>query len=438
MIEAAHFKLGAETEISVAVQQPTESIAGLPIVPWKHGLSAPADAWIIALATVPIFEAPSEWAALTLPGSARERQGKQLYVLEPHGMIHLLETNASGGFEVRMGSKYEPYLDEHIFSRISPRGFRGNAYPFPYNGYYEALASAFGPVKSFGFRFDEDIQVLEQRGDDVFVGVVFGGSCVLSPACLQNETFSSRLAVMLSEYFSQNPGRYRRAHILNFGNSGATVINELITYLLFAQRLSPEIVIAHDIFNDFAHGLRTDPVLLGKYQITYLPEMESWARTLMGTMDVELTQHSDGRQPFAVRSGPQTIVKSYLYRKQQFMSIVERSASEFIYGIQPAWFSKRPSVKEAKKHEEIRHADRHNSPLYEFMERLYGMALKQLSENRPKHFIDIHSEFSKYGAEEDLFVDHAHLNPIGDLRIAEIYFKYISENILPSMHFSKD
>ena len=434
MQEAVKFRFGADVEISIAMETYSPGHGDWSAVPWAAALIEPAEAWVIALATVPIFEEPHDWSGLTVPGSADERSGKQLYILEPHGLIHLLEKNASGVFEVRLGSTHEPYLDEHVFSRLSPRGFRGNAYPFPYGGYYEALASAFGPIKSFGFRFAEDLMALERREEDTFVATVFGGSCALSPACLQDETFSSQLAGMLNEHFNKVPGRYRTAHVLNFGNSGATVLNELITYLLFAQRVAPEIVIAHDIFNDFAHGLRTDPVLLGKYQITYLPEMERWAQILMGTSDVPLSQHADGTRPFDIRSGPQVIVKAYIARKRQFMETVERAGSEFIYGIQPAWFAKHLAPRELAKITEIRRLDRHNVPIFECMERLYEMAIGHLHKNPPKHFVDVNAEFARFGADTELFVDHAHLNPAGDRHVAETYFNHIMRHVLPQIH----
>ena len=88
--------------------------------------------------------------------------------MEPHGLIHLLEEDKNKVIEARLGSQDESYLDEHIFSRLAPRAFRGTAYPFPYNGFYEALSSSFAPIQSFGFRFSENLQELEKRNREMF------------------------------------------------------------------------------------------------------------------------------------------------------------------------------------------------------------------------------------------------------------------------------
>ena len=433
MFEAVRFRFGSDTELAVATDAVVEGQLNDAGVSWVAGLARPADAWIVALGSIPIHEDTRGWSAVQMPGSTKERAGKQLYILEPHGLIHPIEATESGGFESRMGSASEPYLDEHVFVRLSPRSFRQTAYMFPYNGYYEALASAFGPITSFGFRIAEDLHELQRRSEDRFVMAVFGGSSTLSPACLQNETFSSCLASMLEQHFCTHGGRFKTASVLNFGNSGATVLNELITYLLFVQLQSPHVVVAHDIFNDFAHGLRTDPVLLSKYQITYLPEMERWAQMLMGTSNVPLSQQGDPNLPFVVRTGPQAIVKAYLARKRQFMEIVERSGTVFVYGIQPAWFGKRLTPRETKKMAEIRRVDQHSAPLYEHMERLYSMAHDHLRRDPPQFLVDVHEEFARFGLDEELFVDHAHLNPAGDRRVAEIYFRRIVDEVLPAL-----
>jgi hypothetical protein len=429
MIEAARFRFGNDADIAVA----TDAQTGEGVLPLASGVQRPADVWVMALANVPGFEAGGALAAVRFPGSARDQEGKKLYILEPHGLIHPVSRSARGELDCRMGSETEPYLDEHVFARIAPRTFRNIAYPFPYGGYYEALSAAFGPTNSFGFRIKEDLAELAKRPGDHFLVGVFGGSSTMSPACLQSETFSSRLAAMLDDHFQSVAGRFRKCSVLNLGTSGATVLNELITYLLFLQPLSPNVVISHDGFNDFAHALRSDPVLLNKYHITYLPEMEQWARSLMGTSQVPLTQQGPAGAPFVVRTSPRAIVTAYLSRKRQFQTIVENSGTRFVYGIQPAWFCKRLTPAEQAKMDEIRRTDTHNAPLYEHMKTLYSMTTEQLRKNPPRFFLDLNTALAAVAADEEIFVDHAHLTPAGDLHVAKAYFRRLVDDVLPTV-----
>lgn len=424
MINAVKFRLGQSADIYLSFEK-TTSKQSLQTLSWEKALLYPAEAWVVPLAKIPILESPRDWANLSLPGKKENRDKKQIYIMEPHGLIHLLEEDKNKILEARLGSKDESYLDEHIFSRLAPRVFRGTAYPFPYNGFYEALSSSFSPIQSFGFRFSENLQELEKRNKNILLVTIFGGSCVFSPACLQNETFSSQISLILNRYIQQENKKYSSAVVLNFGNSGATVLNEMITYLLFAQKLKPEIVIAHDIFNDFAHGLRTDPVLLAKYKITYLPELENWAQMLLNSPEVPLSQNTSASHPFVIKSSPKRIIEAFLERKNQFLQIVEKSESIFLYGIQPAWFSKPHAPRETEKMNEIRKADLVNAPIYERMETLYKMAIENIKISPPKHFINVHEEFSMCGSEEEMFVDHAHLNAKGDKKVAQIYSNYI-------------
>ena len=428
MLNAVKFRLGHEADIHVSFEN-TTSKNSLQTLSWEEAPLCPADAWVVPLAKIPILESPRDWATLSLPGKKENRDKKKIYIMEPHGLIHLLEEDKNKVLEARLGSQDESYLDEHIFSRLAPRVFRGTAYPFPYNGFYEALSSSFAPIQSFGFRFSENLQELEKRNRDVLLIAVFGGSCVFSPACLQNETFSSQISLILNKHMEKENKRYRSAIVLNFGNSGATVLNEMITYLLFVQNLKPEIVIAHDIFNDFAHGLRTDPVLLAKYKITYLPELENWAQMLLNTPEVTLSQNNSASHSFVIRSSPKRIIEAFLERKKQFLQIVEQSGSKFLYGIQPAWFSKPNAPQEIQKMDKIRKMDVVNAPIYERMETLYKMAIESIKMSPPKHFINVHEEFSMCGSEDELFVDHAHLNPEGDKKVAQSYSNYIINNL---------
>ena len=83
--------------------------------------------------------------------------------------------------------------------------------------------------------------------------------------------------------------------------------------------------------------------------------------------------------------------------------------------------------------EEIRQIDKHSAPIYEGMRMLYSMARDQLLKQELPLFVDVNHEFGSLSSTEEIFVDHAHLNPAGDMHVASIYRRVLMERVLPSM-----
>lgn len=435
--EAVRYRFGPSIPVHVAVDQQHSARArevGLEPVEPAAALSLTApDAWVLALSFLPTGgHGEGGFESVTLPGDQASRAGKRLYIMEPDGFLHPLQVNSDGSLDAPCRAEHDPHLERHVFSRMGTRNFRGAAYFFPYNGFYTGHPSAFGPIDEFGFRNAHDRAGLEKRGPEHVVIAVFGGSTVWSPCCLQPETFCSVLEDRLCAELSGKNG-ISKVSVVNFGISGHTVINEMFTWLLFCHKLRPEIVIAHDAFNDLANGVQTDPYLLNRNDMTYMAALERWGQRLMGAAHVPLTQSSDPGAMIRIPSSPQAVVRAYLTRKRQFSDLVESSGATFLWGTQPAWFGKSAAPAEVEKFAKIRALSGHLDPMYRALPQLYDMIRSVISQSKISHVIDVHAAFGKLTAEDDVFVDHAHLNPKGEAIIAAIYADAILDRILPTL-----
>ncbi|HEY3384846.1 MAG TPA: hypothetical protein VGK32_24055 [Vicinamibacterales bacterium] len=306
-----------------------------------------------------------------------------------------------------------PALDLHAFSRLAPRDQAGY-YFFPYG--YGVQWPGMGPVDSFGFRGNTDWLTLESRAACHKVVAVFGGSSTWSQACFPEESFPARLEARLNDW-STAGGLGLTFTVINLGLFGNVVLNEIINYVLFASRVKPDYVIAHDGFNDLLYGLVSDPWLLGEHSIAYQAEFEWWSQLLHGGPNEALTHRTE---PFTVLNLPHVVVRAYVERKTQFRRMVEGAGSEFVWGFQPTAFSKAAmSPREAKisavGHPQYDAALRKLPFLYEAFPQLARLP----SDVR---VVDAHRAFGRYGASDDLFYDYAHTTPAGDEKLAELYF----------------
>lgn len=391
------------------------------------------DTWVIALGFLPIFAGEGGFENVSLPGTEPERSEKSLFIIEPDGFVHPLTIKSDGSLDAPCLAEFDPHLETNVFARLGNRNFRGAAYFFPYNGFYIGHPSAFGPIDSFGFRNPVDTKSLESRQSGHIVIAVFGGSTVWSPCCLQSETFCAQLQDILTSSL-QETGDKRSVTVLNLGISGHTVLNEMISYLLFCHKVKPNVVIAHDLFNDIANGIQTDPVLLGQHDMTYMAAMEKWGQQLMGADSVPLTQSATPGEPIRIMSSPQAIARAYLIRKRQFSDLVEQSGAVFVWGTQPAWFAKEASENEQQRFSKIRAQSPQLDPMYRALPHLYELVLSAVTRSDIAYPVNLHGEFSTLTTDDDVFVDHAHLNPKGEAIIAKVYAKLLMSKVFPTLH----
>ena len=151
------------------------------------------------------------------------------------------------------GDLYPP-VDTHAFNRLGSRTTDQFIY-FPYGYMFRMLGA--GPLDAFGHRIAEPLEGLADRPDTYKVILYFGGSSAWSLDCLYSEMLTHQLELRLNEHAAR-AGTGRSYRVVNMGQHGNVVLNEMLTYLLRGERLRPDIVIAHDGFNDLTYGVSND------------------------------------------------------------------------------------------------------------------------------------------------------------------------------------
>ncbi|MBF0269672.1 MAG: hypothetical protein HQL44_13895 [Alphaproteobacteria bacterium] len=316
-----------------------------------------------------------------------------------------------------------PAIDKHVFNRLSPYG-TDFFYYFPYAYLFRELGV--GPLNEFGMRIDKKLGAFSNRASNHKLVVVYGGSAAWSLDCLHSEMFSFRLEVKLNEWAAAS-SRGMTFSVLNMGQHGNVVMNEIINHVLFADQLAPDIVIAHDGFNDLVYGVVCDTALLSQHQICYQHNLEEWSQILHATGD--RPGNHQGEKIYAIKNTPHAILSAYLNRKKQLSDMVTAKGGKFIWGLQPFVESK------AEMHpEEIAWKNRAQDDQRDLGNGFANakMLLDALSGHLSKMDIDnvdLHRSFQRLGAEQHIFVDNVHLSPEGDDLIADEYFSFIRQRI---------
>jgi hypothetical protein len=319
-----------------------------------------------------------------------------------------------------------PHIDKHLFSRLSSRkwGFIN----FPYGCLYMDPDS--GPIDPFGFRISFDWRTLRNRNADHKLVAVYGGSAAFSCCCSHEEMFSSRLEEKLNRRASERNSPVRFT-VLNFGMHDNVVMQEMLTYLLHAYALKPDIVIAHDGHNDLWYGLTDDPFLVNNYDIIYQRHSEMWSKLIHGTGHVpspSLQSCAVGRQEFNL---PQKVIKAYVSRKRQFEELTRAHDTLFLWGLQPMILGKsRLSANEKIVMESVGDFRLRATPNHEFLAKLFSafdMLASTLRSLDDIHLVDLYALIDRYDESYDVFSDSVHLNPQGDDLVADMYLEALAE-----------
>lgn len=318
-----------------------------------------------------------------------------------------------------------PSIQSHTFNRLAPAG-SGFFYYFPYGYLFRAVG--LGPLNDYGFRISIPLGGLEKRPATHKVVAVFGGSAAWSLDCLPHEMFAARLEVHLNRW-AEETGSPLTFTVLNFAQNGHVVLNEMFTWMLFCDRIKPDLAIAHDGFNDICYGLVQDPTLLARDNICYQNNLEEWSQILHDTKDRPTS--FDGDTPIKLRNPPQNVIRAYVTRKRQFHDMVRATGARFLWGLQPMLHSKQGgcSATETQYLEQCRPFEVGYARAFEKMKEMYEIMLRNVPLARDYDFVDFHRDFAPLGAEDDVFVDFVHTSPAGDERIARTYARIITDKI---------
>ncbi len=391
-------------------------VAALTMRPWPQGIDF-----------VPAHDRP-------LPELAGEGRRVSLVNMHGYALDGRIENGAvrlGGEAAVRAGARD---FDAHAFGRLGPLGRDDlDLYSFTYFPYgYLMRNVGAGSVDPFGFRTRHDPVALASRPEHHRLIAMFGGSAAFSIYCPDDRTFCRVLEDALNAR-AERSGRNDRFTVLNFGVPGHVVLNQILTWLLFAQRLRPDVVIAHDGCNDVHYGLIGDPMLLADHAITYQEGLEEWSRLLHGSGDRPTSQ-----SPFAGTgrcrnlNASVDVARAYIGRKRQFKMLAEAAGSRFVWGLQPIFASKA-----ALSPREILGAAGYRQQYYrdqaEALPQIYDMLSAKVAHADGDLVVDLHRAFSAYGAERTLFADHVHLLPAGDAIVAGCYLDALASAFgLPS------
>ena len=338
---------------------------------------------------------------------------------------HLFEISGDGIIKLASGELpafYHRHKETHIFNRNGAGRDQTFTY-FPYGYLYNYFGA--GPVNDMGFRITADPEALKRRARDHKVIAMFGASGLFSLHTTFERCFTSLLEKALNR-----AGLKNTYTVLNFGIGGCVLLNEIIAYLLYAQQLEPDIVIAHDGYNDLRFGIISDSHLLKKYRVTYLGNLEYWSQLLHDTETEQLPYFSDD---VPIVNTPSQSIMAYKSRLLQFKGIVESNGTRFVSALQPMiWSKKTPSRTERDSIVENSRFTKQSRfwSANQKMPFLYERYTRAIRDEEVPLFFNLHEHFNRYGEETTLFKDFVHTNGEGDRVLAEAYFDYLTERKL--------
>lgn len=281
-------------------------------------------------------------------------------------------------------------------------------------------------INELGFRCEE-LHRYRERNPHARVIVVLGGSAAFSHSVPRDaDCFAAQLERRLNRLAKPAPGREFR--VVNLGMPSANVLNEIAYFNLFGWHLAPEVVIAHDGFNDLLGGLITSRPLLEKYGITYYKVLyEDWARILAARGAAALSMaRLETLPPIDASNTAEMSTDAYLQRLRQLRLIVESSGAKFVSGLQPLSASK--SALTALEVSRVASSNPYYRNVYAQLKDVYAVYLARCQPaKRFPTFVNLHEEFARLGSEKTHFVDFMHCNEAGDAVIAESYERSLAK-----------
>jgi len=317
-----------------------------------------------------------------------------------------------------------PHVNTHIFNKIAAElgNERMTYFPYGYTTQYVGL----GPIDAFGHRIDGNTSRYLGRDPNHILIAVFGGSAAWSTHTLYDEMFPSLLEQRLNE-FCVTSNTPLKVSVLNYSQPSAVTLNNIFTYVLFCHEIKPNIVLVHSGANDLAFGQTSDRYLLSEHKIAYQFQLEKWAEILQLNLDKRsIDNHWDN---IPVSTYPRQILKAFSSRIKQFEQMVTQAGNHFIVGLQPTIYSKTklsPDERQWKADSE----DQFWGPVLKNINFLYSELLIKFPRMGCDKFVNIHEEFSRCDPVNTHFCDAIHTSPLGDQLIAEVYSKYIADNII--------
>jgi hypothetical protein len=354
----------------------------------------------------------------------QEESGRKTYYFDFSNAFHrakLIPTAAT------YGRDDYPGLDAHVFSRLSltsdtvPQAI-AQLYPIPHT--YLSRSLGLGPLDRFGFRAHRDAESLMDRAPSHKLICLFGGSSTWSFECLPEETSAAVLERKLNNWAAATENGLRFT-VLNFGVHGTLTMDHVLHYLYFAERLSPEAVIANDGVNELWFGHTNDPSLVKEIGLLYHEMWENIAKNSSGSTNPGSAALAPARQ-----AAPRDITAAYVTRKRQFRRVVEGRGTKFVSGLQPLVSSKgthSPVEQASLSHPGWAGNLDTVRVLYQELQRTPGFA--ELMEGG----VDSPAVFRRLDGSVTHFVDIYHLSPEGEEVVGSAYFDVLRDHFSMAM-----
>jgi hypothetical protein len=210
-----------------------------------------------------------------------------------------------------------------VFGKIA--NSTGQMHYFP-NGYTYCYPGM-GKTNSLGFRVSDDFSALRERDDNHVLVICVGGSACWSMRCLDTQSFPTVLEKILNERSLGRLDAQKRITVLNFGYLSHLIMNEINCFIMHCLDLRPDIVIAHDGYNDFRFGQLQDTSILESHEFIYHENLEIWAATLHGSHGDYSSQPLD--QKITINHAI-PIMRAFIRRKREFADIVAARGAKFV------------------------------------------------------------------------------------------------------------
>lgn len=293
--------------------------------------------------------------------------------------------------------------NKNIFSKSGPKN-TDEIFYFPYG--FNFRCSGLGKLDQYGFRTEYKKEINKK---EIKICLLGGSSC-WGFDLLYSETFGA----LLQNKINKIKNKRFEVNVYNFAQHSHVVLDQTITYLLFVQKLNPDIVIIHDGFNDLLFGMITDKNLLSD-EVTYNLNHESILEKLYKLNN----QNSD--EIIKCNNKPNKIIESYIFRKNQLKKLILNNKTKVISALQPCIFSKK---KLSEREEEIINDRSSYAELYRNIKFLY----EKISNKYNNEFdVNFHHLFNDLKL--DSFIDFCHTNEESEEFISNIYLNIIKKKL---------
>lgn len=218
------------------------------------------------------------------------------------------------------------------------------------------------------------------------------------------------------EKILNNKSMQSRYKVLNAGVVGATIVNEMLYYILLFQRLKPKYIISISGFDFFTSQFVSEKILK-THMLPYSSYSEKVCKDLFGS---DLPLYGESRM-LNSKVDIETVVNSFCFRVEQFDKIAKSFDAQLILFLQPFLGCKKTvSASERRGYRKwiVDYGSREWSDAIGRLPLMAKMASNYFDRQGFINYVNLNEYFKDI--EEELFIDWIHTNENGNKLIADI------------------